>query len=223
VQTAQRNSGSVRFARHAAEIRASTANRDRGRPPPRRARRTVAAVAVVRDGVAVTTFLPPEHARLPPSRRELALRAAVLAGLVAAILAVVLAASGWRSGRWGSYEHQLKAAVRGDCVGVSTNREGWGGVTAALNAQATERFAAFCDQLGAEVTCLRFRSAQDMRQAMAADAQAHAQGGYAVLNHAAVCISWSRAELIAFDGVSESKVTRLCRRRGARIVRRQAH
>ena len=77
----------------------------------------------VRHGAGVQSFLPPEHARLPPSR-EWMLRGVILAGMVAAVLVPVT----WWLGVWGgsehqlraggSYEHQLRAAVRhGYCEG----------------------------------------------------------------------------------------------------------
>jgi hypothetical protein len=87
------------------------------------------------------------------------------------------------------------------------------------SARATARFAAFCDELGPSVSWLRFRSAADMRQAMAADATDR----FPVLANMTVCVSPSRAELVAFDEIDEWKVRFLCWRRGARILRRPAH
>lgn len=115
----------------------------------------------------------------------------------------------------GSYEHQLTVAVRDidNCAGTSTNNIGWGGD---LSERASARFAAFCDQLGPSVSWLRFRSAADMRQAMAADSTER----FPILANTTVCVNPARAELVAFDEIADWKVRFLCWRRGARIVRR---
>jgi hypothetical protein len=89
---------------------------------------------------------------------------------------------------------------------------------ASLNAGATARFAAFCDELGPSVTWLRFRSEADMRHAIAADARDRQP----FLDYATGCVNASRAELVAFDDVDHWKVSFLGWRRGARIVRRPA-
>jgi hypothetical protein len=64
---------------------------------------------------------------------------------------------------------------------------------------------------------LRFASAEDMREAMAADASQD----YSLLAHATVCVSSSRGELVAFDNIEGWKVRALCWLRDGRIVRRQ--
>lgn len=144
------------------------------------------------------------------------MRALVAAALAAAILAPVA----WLLGALGSYEHQLRVAVRdiGNCEGTGINHHGWGSAADPRNTPASARFAAFCDELGPEVTWLRFPSPAAMRQAMAADAT----DSYPHLAHATVCINRSRAELVAFDDVDAWKVKLLCWRRGARIVRQEA-
>jgi hypothetical protein len=168
----------------------------------------------------VSSFLPPEHARLPTSPRRRAVHRALLVAATATIVAAIVAAIAWWLGVWGGYEHQLRVAVRdiGNCEGTSINHDGWGGATAALNAPASARFAAFCEELGPSVTWLHFRSAAAMRQAMAADARDR----YPLLTRTTVCISSSRAELVAFDDVDHWKVRLLCWLRDASIVRQPA-
>jgi hypothetical protein len=143
------------------------------------------------------------------------LRGVIVAGMVAAVLVPV----SWWLGVWGGYEHQLRVAVRhGDCVGTRVEHVGWGAATEPLNARANARFAAFCDELGPMVMWLRFRSAAELRAALAADASQRDS----LLDYATVCVSSSRAELVAFDDVQDWKVKALCWLRDGRIVRRSA-
>jgi hypothetical protein len=167
------------------------------------------------DGVAAGAFVAPKHARFPPSWREWAVRTAVVAGIVAATVVPVA----WWLGVWGGYEHQLKVAVRaGHCVRISTDRQGWAGTGAVLNARASARFAAFCDELGPSATWLHFHSADDMRRAIVADAAD--RDPLLTGDYTSVCINRPRAELVAFDDVAQWKVKVLCWLRGGQIVRR---
>ena len=68
------------------------------------------------------------------------------------------------------------------------------------------------------VMWLRFRSASELRVALAADASQRDS----LLDYATVCVSSSRAELVAFDDVEDWKVKALCSLRDGRIVRRPA-
>lgn len=168
-----------------------------------------------RAEVTIRGFLTPEHARLPPTRRERVIRVTVAGTMIAAVIAGAAAGATWWAGLWGSYEHQLKAAVRhGDCVRISVNHDGWGGD---LNQGATDSYAAFCDELGPSVNWVRYRTPAGLRAAIAADAAQHhpALRGRLIT----VCVNTSAAELVAFDEIAEWKIRMLCHRRGARIIR----
>ena len=150
------------------------------------------------------------------------LRGVILAGMVAAGLVPVT----WWLGVWsgskhqlpgGSYDHQLRAAVRHSyCEGTPVSHDGWGAPSEPLNARASARFVVSCEFTGPTVMWLHFRSASDLRDAWAVGASQ----SDSLLSISTVCVSSSRAELVAFYDVEQWNVNALCSLREGRIVRR---
>jgi hypothetical protein len=105
---------------------------------------------------------------------------------------------------------------RGNCKGTPVSHDGWGAPSESLNARASARFVVSREFLGPTVMWLRFRSPSDLHEALAADAW-HRDS---LLSYSTVCVSSSRAELVAFYDVEHWKVKALCWLRDGSIVRR---
>jgi hypothetical protein len=167
--------------------------------------------------VPVSAAETPERPTATPPRRPR--RVSWRRGVLVAGVAVAVAGLTWWLGLWGGYEHQLQVAVRdiGQCQRTSTKQD-WPTTDDPLAARASRRFFAACEQLGPNVTWLRYRNASDMGRAMeAARARPDAELSDPYVT---VCISRHPAELVLFDGVDQWKVTLLCWLRGGRVARR---
>jgi hypothetical protein len=140
-------------------------------------------------------------------------------GVATLALAAFAAGLTYQRGWWGSYEHRLAASVNhSDCKRVTSTRDGWGGDDMrALNEHTRQRFAAFCEELGPMVTWLRFRSAADMKRALAVTSS----GPGTTLGSETVCVSDARAEVVVFDDVSRARASSLCGARDGRVVHRE--